>query len=256
MARWGLLAAWTAAALSLRATKTVAPFDMDAATFIPKLKHELGDHLILLYSPTCPDCQWFMSRWAALAQDLRATQLTVWTVADPGFLAPEPFVHWHNPAIFLAPAGNATAPVPFPAEGLDAYLKGDNRPQPVQDRAFRQFLLDFIADNSAGTLTFEPVKDDLAQADLNQLAQSAWRLLQKRWGVAPAAAAGAAKGGDAGQVQAPAGTLSGAAQPQVASFVSEYTSAYVKEHGPLSESARGYIEKYYRDYFLAHASAH
>ena len=33
----------------------------------------------------------------------------------PGFLAPEPYVHWHNPAIFLAPSNNATKPVPFPA---------------------------------------------------------------------------------------------------------------------------------------------
>jgi hypothetical protein len=251
MARWGLLAAWAAAAASLRATKTVAPFDMDAATFLPRLKTEPGDHIILLFSPTCPDCQWFMSRWAALAQDLRATQLTVWTVADPGFLAPQPYVHWHNPAIFLAPAGNASAPVPFPSESLDVYLKGDNRPQPAQDRAFRQFLLDFIADNSAGTLTFEPVKDDQAQKELNQLAQSAWRLLQKRWGVAPAPAGSAPTGAAAGPVQAPAGTA--VAQPQVASLVSEYTTEYAKEHGPLTESAREYIEKYYRDYFLAHA---
>ena len=196
-----------------------------------------------------------MSRWAALAQDLRATQLTVWTVADPGFLAPEPYVHWHNPAIFLAPTGNATGPVPFPEASLDAYLKGDNRPQPVQDRAFRQFLLDFIADNSAGTLTFEPVEDAPAQAELNQLAQSAWRLLQKRWGIAKpgTAAPGAAQPAFAAPAQAaPAGAA--AAQPQVASLVSEYTTAYVKEHGPLSGSAREYIEKYYRDYFRKHTS--
>jgi hypothetical protein len=251
MARWGLLfVAWAAAAASLRATKTVAPFDMDAATFLSKITGEPGDHLILLYSPTCPDCQWFMSRWAALAQDLRATQLTVWTVADPGFLAPEPYVHWHNPAIFLAPAGNASHPVPLPEAGLDVYLKGDNRPQPVQDREFRQFLLDFIADNSAGTLTFMPVKDDNEQAALNHLAQSAWKLLQKRWGVAPAGTAGAAPGAAAPPAQPFTGSSAG--KPQVASLVSEYTSAYVKEHGPLTDSAREYIEKYYRDYFLSH----
>ena len=46
------------------------------------------------------------------------TELAVWTVADPGFLAPEPYVHWHNPAIFLTPA-NATKPVPFPEAELE-----------------------------------------------------------------------------------------------------------------------------------------
>jgi len=241
---WALALCCASAAL-LRATKTVAPFDLNAATFVAQVEAEKVDHLILLYSPTCPDCQWFLSRWAALAEDLRSTELAVWTVADPGFLAPEPYVHWHNPAIFLTPA-NATAPVPFPEAELEAYLKGDASPQDLQDQAFRQRLLDFLAQTAAAPLSFQQSADADAQADLNHLAESAWRLLQKRWGIAKDGETTTDRTHTTGLVTVKAKTKS------VDALVSEYVAEYAKAHGSLDPSSRAYVEKYYRQYFMAH----
>jgi hypothetical protein len=226
----------------LRSTKTVAPFDMNGATFVSQVESEKVDHLILLYSPTCPDCQWFMSRWAALAEDLRSTEIAVWTVADPGFLAPDPYVHWHNPAIFLAPA-NTSKPIPFSNDLLEAYLKGDARPQDAQDRAFRQGLLDFVAQSATNTLQFRQADDVVEQSELNHLAESAWRLLQKRWGIAKDGETAEDRTHTTGLVQQGA---------RVEARVMEYTNAYAAAHAPLSPADRAFIERYYRQYFQSH----
>jgi len=227
--------------LGLGVERTVAPFDMDAS-FLPRLNAEPQDVLLLFYSPTCPDCQWFLSRWAALAADMRTTPVSLWTVADPGFIAPDPYTHWHNPAILFAPAGNRSHPVPFGESTLNLYLQGDARPQAAQDREFRQMLLNFVADHATSALTYVPPTDDAPQAKLNKLAESAWKLLQKRWDAADASA-----------------NLSGGGKPVVlASSATELTKKYVatyeQAHPGMTQTARAYIEEYYRKYFEKHVA--
>jgi len=251
--RLALFAILGAGAL-LRSTKTAPPMDLDASTFISQLEKEGGDHLILLYSPTCPDCQWFMSRWAGLAEDLRSTPLTMWTVADPGFLAPEPYVHWHNPAILLAPAGNVANPVAFPDATLEQFMKGDSRPQSVQDSVFRQGILDFVSQQAVQPLALMSNNDAEGQKQLKSLAKASWRLLQKRWGIAkngePATAATQTSSQPTKQISAASLVSTG-----TDALVKKYTEKYEQQHPDMAVSQVDYIEKYYRTYFLAHPGA-
>merc|ERR1719408_288269 len=67
--------------------------------FLESIAEAPGDVLAMFYSPSCPDCEWLMQKvWKQVALKLDADpSITVMTVSDPGFDAPKPFEHWHNP---------------------------------------------------------------------------------------------------------------------------------------------------------------
>lgn len=184
-----------ASAAGAEVRRTLEPGAVDQ-TFLTRVAQEPSDLLILLYSPTCPDCQWFMSRWAQLGQRLqKIPSVALWTVADPGFTAPKPFEHWHNPAIFFAPALKKGQPVLLSQDVLGAYLAGNtSRSQDEQDQEFQDNLLDFVGQRASLPLDiFSEVLPEAkkSQGDLEALAKTEWDLLTKRWadtarlGVAP-----------------------------------------------------------------------
>merc|ERR1719161_3418543 len=147
---------------------------MDNKTFLQTVAQEPADIALLLYSPTCPDCQWFFDRWTAIASKLqKIPSMVVWTVADPKFLAPGAFDHWHNPDIFFIPSKNKSHPVLLSGghyTGPDKtgsffgmYLVGDQRPQDEQDLDFENRLIAWFAKES-GKPMHSSYKPDPASA--------------------------------------------------------------------------------------------
>ena len=116
-------------------------------------------------------------------------KLLVWTLADPSFAAPKPFEHWHNPALFFAPGGNARlSPVQFPEKELGSYLNGlPNVSQEQQDADFLNDLLRFVkrhevvAPNNSLLPAPPSPESEKAQQDLEKLAAKEWKMLEKRW---------------------------------------------------------------------------
>jgi len=154
--------------------------------FLTHVAEQPSDLLIMLFSPTCPDCQWLMGRWASLAQQLqKLPSIAVWTVADPGFLAPKPFEHWHNPSIFFSPALHKDKPVMFPDTIFGAYLEGNvSVSQDIQDAQFQDELINFVGKRASLPLDiYAVVQDDSIknQKDLEALAKKEWKMLQSRW---------------------------------------------------------------------------
>lgn len=196
-----LLAAWAVggavATAGGRAARTIEPGTaVDPRTFLGLVAREPGDILLLLYSPTCPDCQWYLGHWAKVAQKLqRVPSMAVWTMTDPGFLAPKPFEHWHNPAIFFVPALHKDRPALLSEQQFQAYLQGNSsRPQEAQDDEFQTMLLDFAGQRASLPMVVYPSTlpaAKTAQQHLNQLVAKEWDMLQHRWadtqeyGVAP-----------------------------------------------------------------------
>lgn len=172
---------------SLSTRRTVEPFPMDNKTFLQTVEKEPADIALLLYSPTCPDCQWFFDRWAAIALKLqKIPSIVVWTVADPNFTAPGAFNnYWHHPDIFFVPAKNKSHPVLLPEKKIGAFLAGDvTRPQAVQDEAFEDYVVDWFGERASWPLNVQEVifpEAMKAQQDLEALAAKEWKMLQERW---------------------------------------------------------------------------
>lgn len=166
--------------------RTAEPFPMNNKTFLQTVEKEPADIALLLYSPTCPDCQWFFDRWTAIGQKLqKIPSMVVWTVADPKFLAPGAFDHWHNPDIFFVPAKNKSHPIMLPESKLGAFLKGDvTRPQATQDEDFEDWAVDWFGQHASWPLNVQEVpspESAKAQKDLEALALKEWNMLQARW---------------------------------------------------------------------------
>jgi hypothetical protein len=166
--------------------RTVEPFPMDNKTFLQTVEKEPADIALLLYSPTCPDCQWFFDRWAAIGRKLqKIPSMVVWTVADPKFAAPGAFDHWHNPDIFFVPAKNKSHPVMLPEKKLGTFLAGDvTRPQATQDEEFEDWVVDWFGERASWPLNVQEVASPesvQAQKDLEALALKEWNMLQARW---------------------------------------------------------------------------
>lgn len=164
-----------------RVVRTEEPFFMDPGSFLDKVQKEEGDILLLLYGPTCPDCEWFMGRWARVAARLeRVPSMAVWTVADPALQAPSPFTHKHLPAIFFIPATKKSHPTMLSEKLLGPYLDGKFEPSKTwqeQDDDFEASLLDFAGTRASSDLTVvtSPKKKAWrAQRDLEKLAAKEW----------------------------------------------------------------------------------
>jgi hypothetical protein len=155
-----------------------------------------GDVLVLLHSPTCPDCEWLMEKvWKTVASKLAYdNSISVMTMSDPGFAAPKPFEHWNNPAIFWCAKDHKMQPVFFPQARLQEYLAGiPARPQGQQDLDFAEDLLVF-AKGAVGVNLFSrptaPVAQGRAEYDTDAVADKGWAVLQGKWAVARQAAGG------------------------------------------------------------------
>lgn len=172
---------------SLNMKRTVEPFPMNNKTFLKTVQDEVADIAVLFYSPTCPDCQWFFDRWAAVGQKLqKIPSMVVWTVADPNFTAPGAFNnYWHHPDIFFVPAKDKSHPLLFPEKRILAFLAGDvKRPQAVQDEEFEDHLVDWFGQHSSWPLNVQEIlspESVKAQQDLEALALKEWKMLQARW---------------------------------------------------------------------------
>jgi len=147
-----------------------------------------GDVLVLLYSPTCPDCEWFENFvWRKVAAKLDGDpNLSVMTVADPGYAAPKPFEHDNNPALFFAPKGNKLNPIMFPQARLAEYLGGLDtkiRPQDQQDLDFEQDILTFAKGATGIRLSQQATASSQSKAlrEVQSLADQEWIALQKKW---------------------------------------------------------------------------
>jgi len=147
-----------------------------------------GNALVLLYSPTCPDCEWLTEKvWKTVAAKLKGDpDVSVMTMADPGFAAPKPFEHWQNPAVFWAAKDHKTEPIFFPWPRIQEYLKGTaERPQEQQDSEFAEDLLVF-AKGAVGIRLFNAsvhvdAKEDKALRDVDDVADKGWAVLQGKW---------------------------------------------------------------------------
>jgi len=157
-------------------------------SFVQSVIGTPGDVLVLLYSPTCPDCEWFEHKiWRNVAAKLDGDpNLSVMTVADPGYAAPKPFEHDNNPALFFAPAGNKLTPMMFPQARFAEYLGGlptNIRPQDQQDSDFVEDILAF-AKGAAGVRLSQqatPTSKSKALLEVQSLADQEWISLQKKW---------------------------------------------------------------------------
>lgn len=157
-------------------------------SFVQSVIGTPGDTLILLYSPTCPDCEWFEHKvWRTVAAKLDGDpNLSVMTVADPGYAAPKPFEHDNNPALFFAPKGNKLNPIMFPQARFAEYLGGlptNIRPQDQQDSDFVQDILAF-AKGAAGfrlSQAATAISQSKALQEVQSLADQEWISLQKKW---------------------------------------------------------------------------
>jgi len=246
-----------------KALRTVEPRPINKATFLSEVgATPLGqDMLILLYSPTCPDCQWFINKvwWKAAAALQTDANLLVWTMADPSFAAPKPFEHWHNPALFFAPGNARLSPVQFPEKQLGSYLNGlPNVSQEQQDANFLNDLLRFVKqhEGAPNSLPAPPSPEsEEAQQDLEKLAAKEWKMLEKRW-------ADETKYGDPNAKPAPVSAapakkqqaLLGAAKEEqeeaaAKAYAEEYVNEYVKTHPSYDRKfLLDYALKFYKKY--------
>eukprot|EP00747_Dinoflagellata_sp_TGD_P162369 gnl/TRDRNA2_/TRDRNA2_179877_c0_seq1.p1 gnl/TRDRNA2_/TRDRNA2_179877_c0~~gnl/TRDRNA2_/TRDRNA2_179877_c0_seq1.p1 ORF type:complete len:287 (+),score=47.86 gnl/TRDRNA2_/TRDRNA2_179877_c0_seq1:84-944(+) len=241
-------AAFTKAAEREASRLVWEPFPVDG-WFLQKVGATPGNVLGLLYSPTCPDCQWLLEKvWKEVAARLESdTTISVLTLADPQFLAPKPYEHWHNPAIFFAGAATKAYPIFFPQERLQEYLGGvPSRPQPQQDEDFVEDLLVF-AKGATGVLlpTPPPFGRPLAPPgplrDVELTAVKAWDALQHRWKVG--AAGSTPPTAVQQQVQAPA---TPALRPAKASLIASKAQLQQQHDLRARQLAAAYEEQFMR----------
>lgn len=169
------------------------PVTLDG-NFLRYIADAPGDVLVLLYSPTCPDCEWLTEKvWKTVAEKLSSVPGTIaMTVSDPGFAAPKPFEHWHNPAIFWASKDRKMEPIFFPQARLQEYLAGiASRPQDQQDTDFVEDLLVFAKGAAGVSLFSQPAMPAQTQPmrDVESVADRGWTVLQGKWAAARNAAA-------------------------------------------------------------------
>lgn len=173
----------SAGSLGGRVRRTVEPsFLDDPSAFLASVQKEPSDILLLLYGPRCPDCQWFLGRWANVASRLeRLPSIEVWTVADPALLAPKPFEHKHLPTIFFIPEAHKDRPSMLPEPFFNSYLTGNStKPWQVQDEDFEDALIDFagrLASRPMVVYPPPPKKLWKPQRDLEKLAAKEWGML-------------------------------------------------------------------------------
>lgn len=233
--------------------RTVEPFPMDNKTFLQTVAQEPADIALLLYSPTCPDCQWFFDRWTAIASKLqKIPSMVVWTVADPKFLAPGAFDHWHNPDIFFVPGKNKSHPVMLPEKKLGAFLAGDvTRPQATQDEEFEDWVVDWFGQRASWPLNVQEIPSPesvQAQKDLEALALKEWNMLQARWKNEAPTPAGStvttvAKLGN--QKPAPVETP----EQKLEDYANNYVAVFLKNNPDK-------VTKYSKDYLYKYAVAY
>jgi thiol-disulfide isomerase/thioredoxin len=134
--------------------KTLAPFDIDPATF-PSFVESVAqktDALLLFFSPTCPDCEKLMPLWARVAGTFEKDNgLTVLSVSDDEGRAPAPYVHTENPEIFFIPKGDAAHPVHFPMSYLHEFVALPETSQSERDIVDR--LVSFTRGHATRTNT-------------------------------------------------------------------------------------------------------
>lgn len=157
-------------------------------SFVQSVIGTPGDLLILLYSPTCPDCEWFEHKvWRTVTAKLDGdSDLSVMTVADPGYAAPKPFEHNNNPALFFAPKGDKLNPIMFPQSRFAEYLEGlpaKIRPQDQQDADFVQDILAFAKGAAGMRLSLQATATSHSKAlqEVQRLGDEEWIALQKKW---------------------------------------------------------------------------
>lgn len=223
--------------------KVLQPTVLDGK-FVQYIIDTPGDVLVLLYSPTCPDCQWFEHKvWRTVTAKLDADpNLSVLTVADPAYAAPKPFEHDNNPTLFYAPKDDKLNPMMYPQSRFAEYLTGLSekvRPQDTQDADFVQDILSF-AKGAAGIRLSEavtPSKLSAAAQQVQKLADHEWSALNRKWAGAkdyPAPPAALVAPGGASPSW-PADWALPAASPPKASLVVAFKRAAASHAGAYSE---------------------
>lgn len=113
----------------VRGRRNVArPFELqDPAAFVATVGALGTDVLVLFYSPTCSDCEALMPYWDKVAAHFeKRLDITVLSVADTDAIAPSPYKHYENPAVFFARRGAPDDPVAFPGSAMQAFLNGQD----------------------------------------------------------------------------------------------------------------------------------
>lgn len=182
-----LLSSCCSTFLKLRRVEDVPEPTVVDGKFVQTVITAPCDVLVLLYSPTCPDCEWLIEKvWRKVAAQLNDDPtISVMTIADPGYAAPKPFEHWNNPAIVLAPKGDKLNPIVFPQSRLAEYLKGlpvTLRSQEQQDSDFLQDVLTFAKGAQGVRISQQAAASSKGKGlkAVGALADEEWRALQKK----------------------------------------------------------------------------